>query len=195
MDKLDIITENHTYLRVGDIVQSNVNVIHGIEFPIFDVIMDENDPLLRLNNLSGCKVYGNVYNGDSVDGIQQKSDEYIKYIHPEIFSAYGHKKTHEREYNAQLNACLQAAKPQQKNTNKYFLVLSQKIYNAQFGKEVICLFENLNTKETLWVSKYFSYKRGRELQAFLKTTAVKSRVVCGLKKNGRYNNVTWIKNF
>ena len=182
----NIILANHSYLRVGDIVQTDARTEKGIKFPVLDVIESEHDPIVSLMNLNGAPYYGNVLLGDDVEQIQDRIDADIKAQHLDIFEPTPIQQAAKKlSRRLAQNHQQKADKPQ--NDLQFYNVLSITYKPVRQGILVSVLLLSHASKQTLWAQKIFRRYQARSLESF------KTRVYRGLQVYGTVTPQGWFK--
>lgn len=174
-----VVLDDQTYLRVGDIIQTGYDQVGDIDVPIMAAIESKTDPLLNLYNLSGAHCYGNVLVGDNIDQVEAAAQ------HVAIAKARHH---NSKKILKQLEANLQRAKPHQVLSEEhYYNVLAKRTdkYNDHI-KVLVLLYEH-HTKKTIWCRRVFKLNQTQTLQNFQKNIQVHQTVKGVVANNG------WIK--
>ena len=177
-----VVLDDQTYLRVGDIIQTGYDRVDDIDVPIMAAIESKTDPLLNLYNLSGAHCYGNVLVGDNIDQVEAAAQ------HVAIAEA---KHRAARQTVKQLKADLrhiETLKTQPvANPEHYYNVLAKRTdkYNDHI-KVLVLLYEH-HTKKTTWCHRVFKLDQAQTLQNFQRNIQVHQTVKGVVANNG------WIK--
>lgn len=174
-----VVLDDQTYLRVGDIVQTGFDRVGDVDVPIMAAIESQTDPLLNLYNLSGSHCYGNVLAGDDINQVEATEQQAA------IAAA---KRQIANQTVQQLETNLQPAKPQTPvESEHYYNVLAKRTdkYNDHI-KVLVLLYEH-HTKQTTWCRRTFNLHQTQTLQNFQRNIQVHRTVRGVVKSDG------WIK--
>lgn len=174
-----VVLDDQTYLRVGDIIQTGFDRVGNVDVPIMAAIESQTDPLLNLYNLSGSHCYGNVLAGDDIDQVEAAEQQAA------IAAA---KRQTASQTVRKLETNLQPAKPQTPaEPEHYYNVLAKRTdkYNDHI-KVLVLLYEH-RTKQTTWCRRTFNLHQAQTLQNFQRNIQVHRTVRGVVKPDG------WIK--
>ena len=177
-----VILDDQTYLRVGDIIQGGFDRVDGIDVPIMAAIESKTDPLLNLFNLSGAHCYGNVLVGDNIDQVEAAAQ------HAAIAEARHHTaKQTVKQLKANLRHIETLKTQPVTSPEHYYNVLAKRTdkYNDHI-KVLVLLYEH-HTKKTIWCRRVFKLNQAQTLQNFQKNIQVHRTV------KGAVTNDGWIK--
>lgn len=174
----NIVLANHSYLRVGDIVQTDARTEKGIEFPVLDVVESEHDPLVNLVNLNGAPYYGNVLLGNDLKQVQDRVNADIKAQHLDIFEPTPIQRT-AKELNRRLAKNHQQETDKPQHDMQFYNVLSLAYKPVRQGILVSALLLSHANKQTLWAQKIFRRYQARSLEGF-KTCVHRGQQVYGI---------------
>lgn len=174
-----VVLDDQTYLRVGDIIQTGFDRVGDVNVPIMTAIESQTDPLLNLYNLSGSHCYGNVLAGDDIDQVEAAEQQAA------IAAA---KRQTANQTVRQLETNVQQAKSQTPaEPEHYYNVLAKRTdkYNDHI-KVLVLLYEH-RTKQTTWCRRTFNLHQTQTLQNFQRNIQVHRTVRGVVKSDG------WIK--
>lgn len=159
----NVILKDHTYLRIGDIVQVGVKTVNGIDLPILDYVEDAHDPLLDFYNLNGAQRYGNVYLGDNLAMIEHGLEHSILAKHSSNASSK------DVRYMTQQFNQHKPSEYQTSSNQNFFNIKAKKFIKLANGKiKIVLLLVDHQTKETKWAYRIFSYWQNQALESFKK---------------------------
>lgn len=154
MERLDlpkipqVILDDHTYLRVGDIIQGGVEPHGKIEVPIMAVIESQTDPLLNLYNLSGAHCYGNVLLGDNLSMVERNEQQ-------RIIAQHSHHAT-EHQLATLKHRLKRANSMPSKNLEHYYNIVASKTQPTSNGSmRVMLLLTDHQAGTTNWCYRTF----------------------------------------
>lgn len=177
-----VILDDQTYLRVGDIIQTGFDRVGDVDVPIMAAIESQTDPLLNLYNLSDAHCYGNVLVGDNINQVEAAAQQ----------AAIAEAKSRAAQSTVkQLEANLQHVETSQPqpaaNPEHYYNVLAKRTDQYNDHVNVLVLLYEHRTKKTTWCRRVFKLDQAQTLQNFQRNIQVHQTVKGVVANNG------WIK--
>lgn len=184
----NVVLDNGTFLRVGDIIQTDVMTRRGVDFPVLDAIESSTDPLISQVNLNNAKYYGNTLLGDSVEEIQARANADVEAAHRRIFHPTEVEITAD-QLAKRLNA--QAKPPydpeEERKNYQFFTILGVNYRHVKNGIMASLFVISHQNHQKIWLKKIFKMNQERALATF------RDRMVHGQAVYGEINADGWIK--
>lgn len=183
----NVVLDNGTFLRVGDIIQTDVMTRRGVDFPVLDAIESSTDPLVFQVNLNNAKYYGNTLLGDSVEEIQARANADVEAAHRRIFHPTEFEITAD-QLAKRLNAQAKPYDPEQEKENyQFFTILGVNYRHVKTGIMASLFVISHKNHQKIWLKKIFKMNQERSLATFRK------RMVRNQAVYGEINADGWIK--
>lgn len=179
----NIVLDDHTYLRVGDIIQTDEVIDRGIAFPVLDAIESPTDPLVYQVRLENAHRFGNIFLGDDLDTVQQRVNEDIKVEHRKTFYPT---KTEIAADDLAKQLSDNQDRPK-KAEHQFYTVDALGFKPVDHGILASVLVTSHQTKKTFWAHKVFTVKQQRALYMF------KQKITRGTHVFGEISDNGWIK--
>lgn len=185
-----VILDDQTYLRVGDIIQTGCDRVGDVDVPILAAIESQTDPLLNLYNFSDAHYFGNVLVGDNINQVEAAAQQaaIAEAKHRAAQNTVQQLEANLRHVEAQPVNHQQQVKPQPvENPEHYYNVLAKRTDQYNDHVNVLVLLYEHHTKKTTWCRRVFKLDQAQTLENFQRNIQVHQTVKGVVTNNG------WIK--